>query len=211
MPILEKINKVMQLVHGVEKTGVNKAKGGYKFAGHEAVNAALRGHFAELGIVRAVSMVALDILEAGTVKAHVRVTYTDAHDLTAVHYEMFAIQPSQTSKGSLEAQQVGQCLSYAVKNIEFKLFALTGDSEPDSDTTAAQERDEPEPESPTSTQAKDRAGELLTMFTRAASLAEVDDISAMVKAEWPDLRSVKGFAERVGEIRLAAQKRLGAP
>jgi hypothetical protein len=47
---------------------------------------------------------------------------------------MPAVQPSQTTGKTVTAQQIGQAVSYAVKNIEFKLFALTGDPEPDSDS-----------------------------------------------------------------------------
>lgn len=213
MLIHQKINQVMKLVPGVEKTSTNKAKGSYKYAGHEAVNEALRGHFAELGIVRAAEATNLQILEGGTVTMTVRVTYTAIEDDSSITLSMPAIQPSQTSKGGVEAQQIGQCLSYAVKNIEFKLFALKGDTEPDSDGTAAVDREETEDTAPPAqaTQGqKDRAGELLTMLTRATSIADVDEVKAMAKKEWPDLANVRGFRERLVEVSEAAQKRLGA-
>jgi hypothetical protein len=220
MPIYQKINRIMQLVHGVEKTNVNKAKGGYKFAGHEDVNAALRGHFADLGIVRSVSASDLKTSEDGTVSLLATVTYTDTEDMTQIVLTMPALQSSQagqTSRSRFEAQQVGQCVSYATKNIEFKLFALKGDNEPDSDSTAARPRDEPSDGVPNGPEdhidglpgAKARAGELLTMFTKATTPAEVKEVNDIIKAEWKgSLELVPGYAEKVREVREAAYKRL---
>lgn len=133
MPIYEKIQKVMQAVKGVEKDSTN-THARYKYAGHEAVTEALRGHFAELGIVRQVSVSSCDILNGGTVQIMVRVSYVDVEDASRIDVDMPAIQPSQTKSKDVTAQQVGQAVSYAVKNVEFKLFSLTGDTEPDSDS-----------------------------------------------------------------------------
>lgn len=129
MGIYAKIQQVMQTVHGVEKSETNP-HGRYKFAGHEAVTAALRDKFAELGIVRHASATSCEVLEDGTVKLMVRVTYIDVDDGSRIELDMPAIQPPQ---GRPTAQQVGQAVSYAVKTTEMKLFALTGDPEPDSD------------------------------------------------------------------------------
>ncbi|MGH1483863.1 MAG: ERF family protein [Geminicoccales bacterium] len=129
MPIYQKIQQVMQAVKGVEKSEKNK-HAGYKFAGHEAVTAALREKFAELGIVRHASATSCEVLDGGAVKLMVRITYVDVEDSSKIEIDMPAIQPPQ---GKPSAQQVGQALSYAVKNCEFKLFALTGDTEADSD------------------------------------------------------------------------------
>jgi hypothetical protein len=127
--IYRKIQQVMLAVKGVEKGDYNQhAK--YKFAGHEAVTSALRTEFANLGIVRHASALSCDVLETGAVKIMVRVTYVDVDDGSRIELDMPAIQPPQ---GKPSAQQVGQAISYAVKTTEMKLFALTGDTEPDSD------------------------------------------------------------------------------
>lgn len=133
MPIYEKIQKVMQSVKGVEKDSRNN-HANYKYAGHEAVTEALRGHFADLGIVRQVSVTSCNVLNGGTVQIMVRVSYVDVEDGTRIDVDMPAIQPSQTKSKDVTAQQVGQAVSYAVKNVEFKLFSLTGDTEPDADS-----------------------------------------------------------------------------
>jgi hypothetical protein len=129
VPIYQKIQQVMKAVKGVEKSEQNP-HGNYKFAGHEAVTSALRSQFAELGIVRHASALSCDVLETGAVKIMVRVTYVDVEDNSRIELDMPAIQPPQ---GKPSAQQVGQAISYAVKTTEMKLFALTGDTEPDSD------------------------------------------------------------------------------
>ena len=204
MPIYQKINAVMKAVKGVEKTRTNQ-HGKFKYAGHEDVNEALRGHFAVVGIVRCAEIVECSILDGGTIMARCLVTYTDVEDGTRIEAAMWAVQPSQTSGKTVTAQQIGQALSYAVKNVEFKLFALTGDNEQDSDSTESYSLHEAQTQVPGHNA---RAGELLKMFTIAKDLAEVDEVSAMCKAEWKDLKGVPGFAEAVVEIRSAAQKRL---
>jgi hypothetical protein len=133
MSIHAKIIEVMRRVHGVAKDATNThAK--YKYAGHEAVTEALRDHFAELGIVRHPSVVSCETLEGGVIKIMAKVTYVDSEDGTFIECCMPSVQPSQTKEKTFTAQQLGQALSYAVKNIEFKLFCLTGDPDPDSDS-----------------------------------------------------------------------------
>lgn len=134
--IYRKINAVMKRVHGVAKDSENK-HGKYKYAGHEAVTASLRDVFADVGIVRSVDVVDTTLLPGGVIQLLVAVRHTDIDDLSFVESRMPAVQPTQTAGGSYTAQQVGQALSYAQKVVEFKLFALTGDPEPDSDSTEA--------------------------------------------------------------------------
>lgn len=212
MPIHAKINQVMKAVRGVEKTRTN-THGKFKYAGHEDVNDALRGHFAALGIVRCAAMVNCQILDGGTILAHCEVSYTDAEDGSCVMVPMWAVQPAQTSGKTVTAQQIGQALSYATKNVEFKLFALTGDNEEDSDSTEAynpRARSEEPADLLTQGGAAVRAGELITMYLKAQTLAEVDEVTAIFKAEWKDLKVVKGLSEKIVEVRAGAQKRLSA-
>jgi hypothetical protein len=135
VPIYQKIQQVMKAVKGVEKSETNR-HANYKYAGHEAVTHALRDHFAELGIVRQASASNCQPLANGAVMITVHVTYTDVEDESFITLDMPAIQHSQTKSKEMTAQQIGQAVSYAVKNIEFKLFALTGDTEGDSDAGA---------------------------------------------------------------------------
>lgn len=57
-----------------------------------------------------------------------------------------------------------------------------------------------------------RAGELITMYLKAQTLAEVDEVTAMFRAEWKEggLRTVKGLSEKIVEVRTEVQKRLSA-
>lgn len=198
MSIYTKINQVMKAVRGVEKTRTN-AHGKFKYAGHEDVNEALRGQFAALGIVRTARMNNCQVLEGGTLLCQCEVSYTDIEDGSFVCVPMWAVQPSQTSGKTVTAQQVGQALSYATKNVEFKLFALTGDNEADSDSTDAynpHERPSSAPPPGKSPQ-QERAEELLKMFSAASSLKEAEEVNGMFKREWNDLKGIKGLAEAV--------------
>ncbi len=217
MPIYKKLNEVMNAVKGVEKASQNK-HGGYRYAGHEAVTESLRGEFARLGIVRHASMLECDVLDSGAIKVKVQVAYVDVEDGTHIVCDMFAVQHCQTKSGAITAQQVGQALSYAVKNVEFKLFALTGDTEPDSDDTdpngpsddavrSRQARQEHTGE-PADEEAKHRASVLLKGFDVALTEAGVIDVSTAIKNEWKTLRVVPGLADEVVKRRTEALKRV---
>src|SRR5690606_25624164 len=106
MPIHQKINQVMRAVKGVAKNSRNKFAD-YDYAGHEAVTAALREHYAAIGITRTVSMISCDVLDGGLVKVCVDVTYTDVEDGSKEVCRMFALQHSQTKKRS-EERRVGK-------------------------------------------------------------------------------------------------------
>lgn len=215
MPIYQKIQQVMKRVHGVEKTSENK-HGKFKYAGHEAVTAALRDVFVEVGIVREIDVVEHAAI-AGVVHMLVRVRHVDVEDGTFTECRMFAVQPTQTSGGAFTAQQPGQALSYAVKCVEFKLFALTGDPEPDSDSTESTESRDDESwrskvEQPTTANngPRSRADALLKAFDVAADQEAIDAASAALRASWKELKGVAGLAEEVPKRREAAQKRLKA-
>lgn len=205
MSIYQKINQVMQAVRGVDKASKNKGAGGYRYAGHEAVTEALRDQFARLGIVRSATQLELSVLPDATVMMKVEVRYTDVEDATSVCFHSYALQPSQTSNKTLTAQQVGQALSYAVKNVEFKLFALIGDPEPDSDDTATDRGGE---QAAPSSSASARAKQLLGMFAEASTAAGVEDVRALFKAEWRDLEDVPNIVEAIVAARTSALQRI---
>lgn len=133
MSIQQKILAVMRKVRAIEKGDYNK-HGDYEYVGHDAVTDHLRDHQLAEGIFRQPTVENFQVLADGVITMTVKVTYTDVDDGTFVVCEMPAVQPSQTKAKTVTAQQVGQALSYAIKNIELKLFQIVGGGEPDSDS-----------------------------------------------------------------------------
>jgi hypothetical protein len=205
MPIYQKINRVMRELHGVAKDSTNAHKK-YQYVGYDAVNAALRPLFAQHGIVRVANAIKLDVLEAGTIQVMVQVCYVDIEDGSELVVPMCAIQPSQTTNKSVEAQQVGQAISYAVKNVELKLFALTGN--PDSDDVDKAEREAIQSEGKPPPGAQARFSELVAMFRGSKSEIEVREIEAIIKSEWNDLKDLAGAREGFAGARNGALARL---
>lgn len=210
MPIYQKINRIMRQVNGVARERTNKAKGGYAYAGYDDVNEALRPLFAEHGVVRVATALKLEVLDGGTISVMVQVCYVDAEDGSELVVPMVALQPSQTTAKTVEAQQVGQAISYAVKNVELKLFALTGN--PDSDDVDKAEREaiqnETRREPPAGAQA--RFSEICAMFRSAKTEDEVKTIEAIVKQEWNDLKDLPGGREGIAGARNSALQRVKA-
>lgn len=206
MSIHKKIQQVMQRVVGVSKDRTNK-HGNFKYAGHEDVNEKLRPLFAELGIVREARMLTCQLLEHGTILAHCEISYVDVEDPTApLRVPMWAVQPAQTSGKTVTAQQIGQALSYAVKNVEFKLFALTGDGEADSDSSEAYNPNE----GPSDGAAAALAKNLLGQFDTATTLEEVERIRATFKADWAasNFDSVPNLIESIVAAKTNAVQRI---
>lgn len=201
MPIYQKINQVMRRVVGVEKDGTNK-HGNYDFASHNAVTRALRGHYAELGIVREAAMESLDVIDGGHIKVNGYVRFTDSEDGSSTTLSFCTVQHCQTSKGQVTAQQAGQALSYGVKNVELKLFALT-DTDGDSDSS----QPTPEPEAKDADQA--RAKDLLERIGAAKTQSELDAAIATIKSEWKSLKTITGFADAVSAMKKNAEQRIG--
>lgn len=202
MPIYQKIVAIMKAVHGVGRTRTHAHKK-YQFAGYDDINEALRPLFAEHGIVRVARAAKVTLAEQGTLIVECEVSYVDADDGSSVAIPMVAVQPSQTTQKSVEAQQVGQAISYAVKNIELKLFALTGN--PDSDDVSSTQGT---PAPATTDGVNTRAKELLTMIHAAKDEREIVDLNATIKAEWADLANVTGFRDAVVASRTIALKRI---
>lgn len=207
MPIYQKINRIMRELTGVAKDRVNSHKK-YQYVGYDDVNESLRPLFAQHGIVRVANATSLEVLDAGTIKVMVQVCYVDTEDGSELVVPMPAIQPSQTTNKTVEAQQVGQAISYAVKNVELKLFALTGN--PDSDDVDKAEREAIQNEGkapPPGAQA--RFSELAKMLRQAATEAEIREIEKTIKAEWADLKDLPGAREGFAGARDAALQRCG--
>lgn len=212
--IYQRINAVMAAVRGVGKDSHNP-HGKYKYAGHEAVTSALRDHYVAQGIVRHSSVLSCTE-QGGVVMVNVRVSFVNVDDTSdRIELDAPAIQPPQTTAKTPTAQQVGQAISYAVKNVEFKLFALTGDDEPDSDSQPiepAQERTgAPAQAHETSEQNKAahvRAAALLAKFPLANTQYGVTAINDEIKAEWANLKAVVGLAEKISDARNLARNRI---
>lgn len=176
--IYQRMNAVMADVVGVGKTSYNK-QGRYNYAGHEAVTAALRDAYVRHGIVRT-AHVLHDEREGGLLRMRVEVRWANVDDPSdSVSVVMVGESPPVTSSGVASAVQSGIALSYAVKNAEFKAFALTGDDTPD-----AEETDDGAARPPTSTgegvsDSVYRA--MLTMLETAATKEQLDQVRARVR------------------------------
>lgn len=211
--ILQRIAAVMADVRGVGKHSRNQ-HANYDYAGHEAVTDALRDPFVKHGIVRKASVISCTV-EHGVVTLLVEVTHMSVDDRTdCVTCVMPAIQPSQTKAGHVTAQQVGQALSYAVKNVEFKLFALTGDDTPDADesdpeityqpreTTRVQER------APQNDGAQSLAVEYLARFEECKTIDDVNAHNKEVEKNWSRVKGVEGFSDHFVAARRKARNRV---
>lgn len=204
MPIYQKIIKVMAALHGVAKDG--KHHKGYQYAGYDAVNEALRPLFVVHGIVRVARATKAVVNEQGTIVVDCLISYVDAEDGSSVDVPMVAVQPSQTTSKTVEAQQVGQAMSYACRNVELKLFALTGN--PDSDDATAKSEHAAAPATVDDSIVA-RGDELIKMLEMAQSKDLVLEINKAAKAEWADsLGKIPGYADRFSAARNAALKRI---
>lgn len=192
--IWQRINAIMRDVRGVGKHQRNP-QGNYNYAGHEAVTEALHDAYVKHGVVRTATVIKSDVLDRGVVSLMVRVSWVAIEGDSRLDVEIPAVAPSVRKDGGVSAVQVGAALSYAVKNAEFKTFALTGDDSPD-----AEEQDDRDHED-TSDFANDAGQEYLKKLDTCANAAEVQAVSDDVKKKWSSLKTIPGFGERFVEAR----------
>lgn len=208
--IYQRINAVMREVRGVEKSAFNP-QGKFNYAGHEAVTEAVRDSFVKHGIVQTVSMLACETLEGGVVRTQVRVAwFCDDCPSSCIVSDSWAVQPCTTREGKFTAQQVGQAMSYAVKNIFFKQLMLTGDPERDSDAEPLESptrRSEPPPANDADP-ARATAAELLARFGQCQTEAEITKANADIKAKWDTIKSVPGISDQIQKARQRAREQL---
>ena len=205
MNIQQRINAAMKEVHGVEKTERN-AHANYNFAGGAAINAAIRPALVKHGIVQTVSVTECKVLEHGCVYLMARIRWACADTPESyIESDIPSVQPSQTSKGTVTAQQVGQALTYATKNMQLKCLMLTDSSEADSDSLPIEPRRLEDSDSGSSL-----LEQLLERFSLAGTSQDVADISALVRDSWESFRAIKGAGERLNKARQAAYDRLKA-
>lgn len=165
--IEERMAAVMKAVSGVKKDQWNP-HGKYKYAGHEQVTHALRDAYVKHGILRTASVKqhARDV--HGTLSLLVRITWINVDNpKDTVAVDVVGEAPTTTSSGKATGQQAGVALSYAVKQAEFKAFSLLGD-----DTPNPEDDDEASPV----------IGEFIERFQAATSVADIEAISADVRA-----------------------------
>lgn len=212
MPIHQLIQQVMQRVHGVEKTQKHPTKK-YAFAGYNEINERLREHFAQLGIIRQAAITSCADWGNGTVYVQGWVRYTDANDCSFFDIPQACIVPSQTSSKTFEPMQTGQALSYMVKAVELKLFALTGDNEPDVDAVdwervAKHALPNGVPGEATGSNDPDALDEQLSVFETLGTGPDIQAHSDTLKQAWGTYRSLPNAVERLTKARTAAFKRV---
>lgn len=207
--IYQRINAVMREVRGVDKDSQNP-QFKYRYAGHEAVTEAVRASFVKHGIVQTVSMVSCETLDGGVIRAHVKVSWFCADNpASCVVSDSWAVQPSQTREKTLTAQQVGQAMSYAVKNMFFKQLMLIGDPEPDPDSEPVdppRRRSEPPPAMAQND--VDPGAEILARFGMCQTLEEVAALGNEIRKDWDRWKNIKGFADQMVRARRKANERL---
>lgn len=208
--IYQRMALVMKDVRGVGKHSHNQ-QGNYKYAGHEAVTDALRDAYVKHGIVRTASVVKTELLDRGLLLLTVRVSWVcDDEPTSRLDVEIPGLQSSVKKDGGMAPVQVGMALSYAVKNAEFKCFALTGDDTPDTEAED-DDRGEPQYRDPEETnESQALAVEYLGRFTEVRDLKELEVLKKTIRAHWGKVKSVRGIAERMVEAQRKARERLGA-
>lgn len=209
--IYQRLHAIMADVHGVEKTSWNNHSN-YKFAGHEAVTAALRGAYVAHRVHRSATIVGRDRVD-GVLRLDVLVRWTNIDDpQDFFEVTLFGESPPTTKSGQATAQQVGIAFSYAVKNAEFKVFSLTGDGTPDADDDDAAPRREGKggrrratPEQ--SPQQTIDVSEFLASFLRCTDRKEFDSLCDSVRAKYRQIsdhdRKLLTTAKTQAETRIA--------
>ncbi len=192
--IYQRINAIMSEVTGVHKGRTNQHSR-YQYAGHEDVTAALRHLYVKHGVVR-YGDVTETVRANGLLRLHVAVHFVNIDDpKDEIVSNMIGEEPATASKGAATAQQSGVALSYAIKNAEFKLFALKGDDSPDPEDLEQPDPDEPLEDYVKSFSACKSAAEVEAVIARVTLNARrLGDSRAVVKQAAVEAK--KRFAER---------------
>jgi hypothetical protein len=225
--IYQRMAGVMRDVRGVGKDSHN-SQGNYRYAGHEAVTDALRNAYVKHGIVRTASVIKTEVLDHGVLLLTVQVSWIcDDHPASRLVVEMPGLQSSVKKDGGMAPVQVGMALSYAVKNAEFKCFALTGDDTPDTEQADNDRDDDREPQrggpglastnrGPSQAPSSGRpdpihiAVEYLERFSECKTADEVKALNDLIKKNWDAVRTVPEFADQLVAARRKAGERIRA-
>lgn len=138
--IYQRMQQIMRSVGRLYKAGWNKHHQ-FQFLSHDDVTAALREHYVNTGIVRTVTVldtIRIDSSHGTVAVVKLRVRWINV-DAPSDFFDAEITTESQPGgKGGPTPQQIGSAVSYGVKMLEIKNFALVGDNEPDTDGLAKQ-------------------------------------------------------------------------
>ena len=199
--VYQRIAAVMHELRGVEKSSTN-SHFKFKYAGHSAVNEAVRPLFLQHGITQTVSAHGFNVMPNGTVYCVVRVRWacTDNPD-SFVEGDVPSAMPG--AKGECTPQQCGSMLSYGTKNFTFKALMLTDSNEPDADSYTPDRPDEYADWNGNAARpaSRDEASDLalgyLARFNECHSKADVEKLKAEIRGNWQAVRGVPDFGEAV--------------
>ncbi len=197
--IHQRIAAVMKDLRGVEKTGRHQQ--GYAYAGHEAVATAIRPLFVEHGIVQSIHASPVRLLDGGHVALEVTVRWTSTASDNATDYvegTVPALQQCQSKAGNPTAQQVGQAISYAVKNFQLKTLMLLDSNEVEGESMPH--------ESPRVV--NQHADDWVKTLETVSALDEVKQLVERAKKDWALVREVPGYSDTFAKARAAAITRI---
>lgn len=212
MTIQQLLALAMKELHGVEKTGRHQQ--GYNYAGHEAVNEAVRPVFVKLGIVQTVSARGLRVHRGGHLSMTVRVRWSCADDSASfIEGDVPIFQHCQSKAGNPTVQMSGQLLSYGVKNFTFKTLMLTDSNEPDSDTLPhdSPKRESQPPVVRIAPEVKIKADAAVEAFAMIQTAEQLASHLAHWRKEWPSISMISGIGDRFDKAITETKKRLGRP
>lgn len=200
MNIYERVNEVQKELKGVEKASRNQHQG-YAYAGCDALNEAIRPLFVKYGIVQTITSGPASFHPGGVVSFELAIKWTCHDDPTSfIAGTVPAVQSSTAKSGFVQAQQIGQAISYAVKNFQFKALMLTDSNEPDLDSQDQLQSDKREASKPPAEPGlKERAMAMLAGFGACQTLAQLESHkSACVKPEmWDTVRGYPGIRDQI--------------
>ncbi len=200
--IHQRIHAVMLGLRGVEKSGRHQ-QGGYAYAGHEAIASAIRPLFVEHGIVQTIDCGEAVLLDGGHVRLNVNVTWTSVDNPESfITGSVPAVQQCQTKAGNPTAQQVGQAISYAVKNFQLKTLMLLDSNEVEGESLPH--------ESPhvVDREAEAAAESMLKQYSGMHSEAEVKLHDKACRERWPEVRGLQNISDRYRKARQEALDRI---
>lgn len=213
MNIHERIIQVEQRLKGVAKTSKNTHQN-YAYAGHEALNEAIRPLFVEYGITQSIDCGEPSFHPGGVVAFLLCIRWSCSDDPSSfIEGRVPAVQSSTAKSGFVQAQQIGQAISYAVKNFQFKCLQLTDSNEPDLDSQDQLHSDKQEQKPPARAAdpgLKERATEVLAMFGTFHTIKALDDHkSHWIKPDtWAQIRDYPGMRDQFKAAYLKAKARL---
>lgn len=207
MNIYQKLNEIQKELRGVAKDSTN-AHFRYKYAGHEAINEAIRPLFIHHGINQSVSASEFQVHPNGTVSCMVYVRWTCIEDPTSfVEGSVPAVMPGG-SKGDCTPQQCGSLLSYGTKNFAFKALQLCDSNEKDADSYVPEKRDTAPPKPAASPEAQATADAAIGAFEIVDTRELFDAHVKHWRANWAKISAVPGVKDRFSVAMAAAKARL---